>query len=120
MDLGRFEEAREDLETVLASDVVFRGTYSEALIELGELERLKGDADRAHANLDAALTSSDIMSQTLVEALIVRARLLSEQGDGGGAESIWQAVLANPSATARQKSLAASRGLAATPPHLGE
>jgi tetratricopeptide (TPR) repeat protein len=119
-DLERFEEAREDLEAVLATDEVFRGTHSEALVELGELERLQGDMDRARSYLDAASMSSNVRRQTLIEALIVRARVFLAEGDSAGAENIWQSILANPSATARQKSIAASRGLATTSPPPGE
>ena len=120
-DLGRLVEARNDLEAVLASEELFPGAAPSALVELGELARLEHKADRARQYLEMASVSSDIDASTLVEALIVHARLLTDEGDAGGAESIWQSVLTNPNASVRQKSIAASRGAASpsTSPHGG-
>lgn len=106
-DLGRFDEARDDLEAVLSTDELFPGTFANALVELGELARLEHDTDRAREYLDAASRSIDACDATLVEALIVRARLFEDNGDAAGAESIWQSILTNPSASARQRSIAA-------------
>lgn len=110
--LGWIAEARNDLELVLATDEVFPGTYADALVELGELARLEPDADRAREYIEAAARATDVRDATLVEALIVRARLLTDENDRAGAESLWQSILASPSATARQRSIAASRGAA--------
>ena len=109
-DFERLDEARDDLEVVLASEELFPGTSAIALVELGELAGLEQDADRAREYLDAASTSVDVYDSTLVEALIVRARLLEDEGDVAGAESIWQSVLTNPTATTRQSSIATNRG----------
>ena len=111
-DLGRFDDARDDLEAVLSTDELFLGTSANALVELGELARLERDGDRAREYLDAASRSIDAYDSTLVEALIVRARLLADEGDAAGGEGIWQSVLTNPGATARQMSIAANRGAA--------
>jgi hypothetical protein len=115
-DLGRLAEARDDLEAVLAIEELFPGTAADALVELGELARLERDADPARKYLDAVTASIDVDDSTLVEALIVRARLLVDAGNTAGAENIWQSVLTNPSASARQRSIAANRGAASRLP----
>jgi tetratricopeptide (TPR) repeat protein len=115
-DLGRLDEARDDLEAVLSTQELFPGTSANALVELGELARLERDAARAREYLDAASRSIDAYDSTLVEALIVRARLLADEGDAAGAEGIWQSVLTNPSATARQMLIAANRDAACASP----
>ncbi len=110
-DLRRFDDARQDLDSVLATDELFPGTSAEALVELGELARLERDSERANEYLDAASASVDARDYTLVEALIVRARLLGDVGNTADAESVWQSVLANPSATPRQMLIASNRGV---------
>lgn len=115
-DLGHFDEARDDLEAVLSTEELFPGTSANALVDLGELARLERDGDRAREYLDAASRSIDAFESTLVEALIVRARLLADEGDAAGAEGIWQSVLTNPNASARQMSLAANRGASCPSP----
>ena len=109
-DLGRLVDARVDLEAALAAEEVFPGTSASALVELGELARLQRDAPRAREYLDRASASSDVDDATLVETLIVGGRLCLDEGNVAGAESFWQSVLTNPSATARQRSIAANRG----------
>jgi hypothetical protein len=111
-DLGRFDDARNDLVTVLSGDELFPGTSADALVGLAELARLEGDADRARDYLHEAWTSVDVYETTLVEILIVHARLLGDEGDATGAEGFWQSVLTYPSATERQRTIAASRGSA--------
>jgi tetratricopeptide (TPR) repeat protein len=109
-DLGRLVDARVDLEAALSAEEVFPGTAASALVELGELARLERDASRAREYLDRASASSDVDDATLVETLIVGGRLCMDEGNVAGAESFWQSVLTNPSATARQRSIAANRG----------
>ena len=118
MDLGRFGEARADLEAVLASAELFPGTSADALVELGELARRERDPARAIDYLDAAARSLDVEDYTLVEALIVRAKLRADEGDEAGANNIWQSVLSSPDATARQRSLAETH-LVFPGPHAG-
>ena len=115
-DLGHLDEARDDFEAVLDSDELFPGTSASALVELGELARLEQDLGGARQYLDVALTSVEVDDYTVVEALIVHARLLADMGDAAGAESIWQSVLTNPSATTRQRFIAANRGAARPSP----
>lgn len=115
MELGHLVEARNDFDMALAADQQFPGTSAGALVELAELSRLERDAARAFAYLDMASASMDIEPPTLVEVLIVRARLLVDDGDVAGAESVWQSILANPTATVRQKEIA-GRGKSSTAP----
>jgi hypothetical protein len=90
----------------LLVDPVFAGTHAGVLVELAELARLEREPSRAWEFLDAAAAAPDASSRVLVESLLVHARLLADAGDKVGAERIWQSVLANPSATAQQKSVA--------------
>lgn len=115
-DLGCLVEARHDCEMALSAEELFPGTSASALVELAEVTRLERDADRALAYLDMAEESSHIKPPTLVDALIVRARLLSDDGHKADADSVWQSILANPTATAEQRELAASRGASFTAP----
>ncbi len=109
-DLGRLVEARRDFDMALAAEELFPGTSAAALVELAEVSRLEQDADRALAYLEMAEQSSDIAPQTLIDGLIVRARLLTDDGDEAGANGVWQSILASPTATPRQREVAASRG----------
>jgi tetratricopeptide (TPR) repeat protein len=104
--LGRMTEASEDLETVCSADDLFPGALASGLVELGELARLTGDLPGARQYLDVATTSEDAEDETIVEALVVWARVLADQGATVDSERIWQSILANPSATARQRSVA--------------
>jgi tetratricopeptide (TPR) repeat protein len=108
--LGRHVEARGDFDTVLARENVFNGTHARALVELAKLSRREGDPERAHEYLDAAMGARDADHRTHIEAFLVAARLLADAGDQDGAETIWLKVLANPNASARQKSIAERRG----------
>jgi tetratricopeptide (TPR) repeat protein len=105
-DLGRMPEASEDLERVCSARDLFPGTLASGLVELGELARLTGDLAGARQYLDVATASDDAEDETIVEALIVWARVLADQGAPADSERIWQSILANPRATARQRSIA--------------
>jgi len=73
---------------------------------MGELARLTGDLAAARQYLDVATASDDAEEETIVEALIVWARVLADQGAPVDSERMWQSVLANPRATAHQRSIA--------------
>ena len=105
-DLGRMAEAGEDLETVCRADDLFSGTLAICLVELGELARLTGDLAGAREYLDVATASHDADDETVVEALIVWARALADQDAATDSERIWQSILSNPNATARQRAIA--------------
>jgi tetratricopeptide (TPR) repeat protein len=108
-ELGRMQEANNDLKGVCSGDELFPGTFGRSVVELGELARRNGDFAEARQYLDVATSSEDADDQTLVEALIVWARVLADQGAVPDSERIWQSILANPHATARQRSFAENR-----------
>jgi tetratricopeptide (TPR) repeat protein len=105
-DLARLDEARRSFEDALVVDPVFPGTHARVLVELAELARLELEPDRAREFLDAVAAAPDASTRVVVEALLVHARLLMDADDKVGAERILQSILANPTATARQKSVA--------------
>jgi tetratricopeptide (TPR) repeat protein len=110
--LGRLNDARKDLGAVLASEERFPGTLAETLVELGELSRLERQPDRSRSYLDLVSAEIGASEPTLVEALVVRAKLFVDEGNVSAADSMWQTVLANPNATARQKMIAENGGMA--------
>lgn len=111
---GQFSEANGELGAVFNCAELFPGTAGEALVELAEVARLGGDRENAHRFLDQATSLADTNNPTHIEALVVRARLLIDEGSSGGADNIWQGMILDPNASARQRWIAANSG--AEPP----
>lgn len=109
-DLGRMRESRQDLEAVCSAGELFSGVFAQAVVELGDLVRLSGDFAGAREFLDMATNSEDADEETMIEALIVWGRALTDQGYLSDADGIWQSVITNPAATARQRSIAINKG----------
>lgn len=103
-------ESRQDLEAVCSAGELFSGVFAQAVVELGDLVRLSGDFAGAREFLDMATNSEDADEETMIEALIVWGRALTDQGYLSDADGIWQSVITNPAATARQRSIAINKG----------
>ena len=110
-DRRLLENAKADLEAVASAEVLFPGGRGRALIGLAEVARLEQNSVCAREYLDLALRCSDTDENSLIELLIVSGRLSLMEGDTSTADGIWQKILSNENASARQKAIAESRGV---------
>jgi tetratricopeptide (TPR) repeat protein len=97
--LERWDEAKADLEAVIASSYLFRGTRAMALVELAEVSRRMGAHAQAGSFLSKAVYAPDARAETLIDAMIVGALLLEDTGNMDDASEMWRKVLAAPSAS---------------------
>jgi tetratricopeptide (TPR) repeat protein len=100
--LKRWDEARADLEAVIGSPCLFRGTRAMALVELAETSRRMGDHAQADSFLSKAVDDPDAGEETLIDALIVSALVLEDSGNMDGASEMLRKVLAAPSSSRDQ------------------
>lgn len=107
--LERWDEARTDLEAVVASKYLFEGRRATALVELSEMSRRTGDPGQAVSLLSQALDDPEISDETWIDAKIVGGMLMEDSDDLKGAYEVWRQVLATPSASEHQVSLARRR-----------
>lgn len=110
-DRRLLENAKADLEAVASAEELFPGGRGRALVGLAEVARLEQNSARAREYLDLALRCSDTDENSLIELLIVSGRLSLMEGDTSTADGIWQKILANENASARQKAIAEGRGV---------
>jgi tetratricopeptide (TPR) repeat protein len=106
MELNRDKEAEVDLQALCSTDELFSGTLASSIVALAELARRRGDVSATREYLEVVTSSEGADDETVVESLVVWARALADQGAAADAERIWRAILANPHATERQRSLA--------------
>lgn len=107
--LERWDEARTDLEAVLASKYLFDGTRAMALVDLADVSRRMGDHTQADSLLSQAVEDPTISEETWIDAMIVGGLLLEDTNDLEGACEFWRMVLAMPGASEHQVSLARKR-----------
>jgi tetratricopeptide (TPR) repeat protein len=107
--LERWDEARTDLEAVLASKYLFDGTRAMALVDLADVSRGTGDQTQADSLLSQAVEDPGISEETWIDAMIVGGLLLEDTNDLEGACEFWRQVLATPGASDHQVSIARRR-----------
>ncbi|MCI0539948.1 MAG: tetratricopeptide repeat protein [Verrucomicrobiales bacterium] len=107
--LERWDEARTELEAVLASKYLFDGTRAMALVDLADVSRRTGDHALADSLLSQAVEDSQISEETWIDAMIVGGLLLEDTNDSEGACEFWRKVLATPNASESQVRIACSR-----------
>jgi tetratricopeptide (TPR) repeat protein len=107
--LERLDEARADLEAVIGSSYLFRGTRAAALVELADVSRKAGDHTQADSLLSRAVDDPEAREETLIDAMMVGALLHEDAGNMDGASEMWRSVLAAPRASADQMRTARRR-----------
>jgi tetratricopeptide (TPR) repeat protein len=107
--LERWDEARTDLEAILASKYLFEGMRPMALVDLAEVSRRTGDHAQAESLLSQAIKDPEIFEETLIDAMIVSGLLLEDANELETACEFWREVLATPGASDNQVSIARRR-----------
>lgn len=107
--LERWDDSRADLEAVIASKYLFRGTRAIAQVELADLLRRMLDFEQAESLLGKALEDPEIGEHTWIEAIIVGGLVLEDTSDTAGACELWRKVLAMPNANDSQVRFARQR-----------
>lgn len=107
--LEHWDEARTDLEAVVASESLFKGMRAVALVDLADVSRITGEHALAGRLLNEALKDSQISKVTRIDAMIVAGLLLEDSDDAEGACECWQRVVATPTASDDQIRFARSR-----------
>jgi hypothetical protein len=106
--LERWDEARTDLEAVLASKYLFDGTRAMALVDLADVSRRTGDYALAGSLLSEAAEDSQNSEEIWIDSMIVGGLLLEDTNDSEGACESWRKVLSTPNASESQVRIARS------------